>query len=518
MKKLILVATIISIGFGAAAQDFVDNALLFSRTGPAGSARILGTGGVITALGGDYSSALSNPAGLGMYNRSEFTITPGLSLQNNTSAYFGELTDVRKDVFHLPGLSFVFHHESGQETGFLGGSFAVTMSRVNHLNRDFQYAADNSQHSMVDYFVHDAQGLTPESMLWGNSGPGSNFFTLTALAYNNYLIVDNPIGGTDYGTELAPWSDEVRTVFQKEINESTGAQTQWSISYGANFSDKVFVGAGIGLTSLRYKIRQIFDESDFRYTYIDDGTPSGYDPIDYFMTDESYDITGSGFNFTLGAIYRPVNFLQLGVSLVTPTFYGIVDRYTASVESRWRLLEDPDDPGDDHFYPSQPDLYEEFGEPLISEYRLHTPMKLNAGIAFLSKIGFISTDIELVNYSKARYRAEFAGETFSGENDAILASYKSVVNVKTGAEFRYDIYRLRAGVHYMPDPVVGDDGVKQRVCTFTAGAGIRLQSFFVDFAALFSNYEARRTPYGFGSYAHQEFNTNSFLMTFGFTF
>lgn len=517
MKKLILAAAIISVGFGAAAQDFVSNALLFSRTGPAGSARILGVGGVNTALGGDYSSALSNPAGLGMYNRSEFTITPGLSIQNNTSTYFNRPTRVKKDVFHLPGLSFTFHHDSGHERGFLGGSFAVTMSRINHLNRDFQYAADNSEHSMLDYFVSDAQGLTPESMLWGSNGPGSNFFTLTALAYNNYLIVDNPIGGTQYGSELAPWSDEVRTVFQKEINESTGAQTQWSISYGANFFDRLFVGAGLGLTSLRYKVRQIFDESNFRYTYLD-GTPSGYDPIDYFMTDESYDITGSGFNFSLGAIYRPVNFLQFGVSLVTPTFYGLVDRYTASVESRWRLLEDPNDPEDDHFYPAQPDLYEEFGEPLISEYRLSTPMKLNAGLTFISKIGFVSADVELVNYAKARYKSEFVGESFSGENEAIISSYQRVLNFKTGAEFRHDIYRLRAGFNYMPDPVDGDSGADRSIQTFTAGAGVRLQSFFVDFAALFSNYEGRRSPYGFGSEALQEFKTNTFLLTFGFTF
>jgi len=61
------------------AQNFTETALLFSRVKPAGSARIMGMGGVQTSLGGDYSSALSNPAGLGMFNRSEFTISPGFN-------------------------------------------------------------------------------------------------------------------------------------------------------------------------------------------------------------------------------------------------------------------------------------------------------------------------------------------------------------------------------------------------------------------------------------------------------
>ena len=57
------------------AQSYVESALLFSRTVPGGSARIQGMGGSQIALGGDFSSNLSNPAGLGMYNRSEVTFT-----------------------------------------------------------------------------------------------------------------------------------------------------------------------------------------------------------------------------------------------------------------------------------------------------------------------------------------------------------------------------------------------------------------------------------------------------------
>src|SRR6187399_2277605 len=89
MKKLIFIVILMSFGSLSFGQDFVDNALLFSRTRPGGSARIQSLGGAQIALGGDYSSALSNPAGLGMYNRSEFTITPAYNTYQIDSKHLG---------------------------------------------------------------------------------------------------------------------------------------------------------------------------------------------------------------------------------------------------------------------------------------------------------------------------------------------------------------------------------------------------------------------------------------------
>ena len=74
------------------AQSYVESALLFSRTRPGGSARIQGMGGSQIALGGDYSVGLSNPAGLGMYNRSEVTFTPGYSTYNTEADYLGNIS------------------------------------------------------------------------------------------------------------------------------------------------------------------------------------------------------------------------------------------------------------------------------------------------------------------------------------------------------------------------------------------------------------------------------------------
>src|SRR5689334_11005278 len=93
MKKIIFIVTIMSFGLNGFAQDFIDNALLFSRTRPGGSARIQALGGAQTSLGGDYSSGFSNPAGLGMFNRSEFTITPSVNFSKISSNYIPSTTD-----------------------------------------------------------------------------------------------------------------------------------------------------------------------------------------------------------------------------------------------------------------------------------------------------------------------------------------------------------------------------------------------------------------------------------------
>jgi hypothetical protein len=184
VRFTLTVGIVLFITHSSEAQSYADNALLFSRTRPAGSARIQALGGTQVSLGGDYSSALSNPAGLGMYNHSEFALSLGTTSLATDVNYFGNSTSTTKSTFNIPGLSYVFHHETGKATGFLGGSFAITLSRINDHNSDYNYRGSNSESSIIDYFIEDAYGRDPDEMLSG----GRDFYNITALAYNNYLI------------------------------------------------------------------------------------------------------------------------------------------------------------------------------------------------------------------------------------------------------------------------------------------------------------------------------------------
>ena len=52
------------------------DALRYSFITPGGTARFVSMGGAFGALGADFSAIGYNPAGLGVYRSSEFTITP----------------------------------------------------------------------------------------------------------------------------------------------------------------------------------------------------------------------------------------------------------------------------------------------------------------------------------------------------------------------------------------------------------------------------------------------------------
>jgi hypothetical protein len=509
MKSVILLVIVLCSSFYSFSQNYVDNALLFSRTMPAGSARIQALGGAQVALGGDYSSAQSNPAGLGMYNRSEFTFTPGLTILNSKGSYFGSSENTSRSVFSVPGLSLVFHSPSERESGFLGGSFALSLTRINDFQQDFKYSGVNPNNSILDYFIDDAGDIDPSEMLIINGEPGSYFHSLTGLAYNNYLIEDRyDDNGNIYYNSILDFTSSTQT----ESSQRKGGQYQWSIAYGANFSDKVFVGANIGITTLRYKLSQVYSETNFAYP---DAT---HQPASDFTIDETFDIRGSGVNATLGVIVRPVSFLQLGGSIVTPTYYNLTDKYSAAIASRWNNYDYfPDDTTD----PPLNDVSEDFREPLVYEYNITTPFKARVGATFIQKIGFITTDVEFVNYGGAKYSSDVAGE-FDLDNEGIKAEYKSVLNFGIGAEYRLDVWRLRAGYNKMQDPLVENGGRDRSLTTLSAGGGYRGRNFFVDLTAASASTKGGRTPYfvnnGTDPTAALSYNTLKFLITFGFTF
>jgi hypothetical protein len=503
MKKIILVVTFMSYLLPTYAQDYVDNALLFSRILPSGSARIQALGGAQVALGGDYSSGLSNPAGLGFYNRSEITFSPGINFSKSKSSYFGESMTDSKSTFNIPGFSLVFHRESDRDEGFLGGSFAITLTRINDFNQNYQYSGSNGNNSILDYFLSDAGSTDPDAFLQD----GSRYYSLTSLAYRNFLIEDfEDAQGIYYDSPL----DFTRGQ-QTEISERRGAQYQWSLAYGANFSDKFYVGASLGINTLRFKLSQRYVENDFEYPNQD------HQPASDFTIDEEYDIRGSGVNLTLGATYRPVDFIQIGASFATPTYYSITDSYKAGIQSQWNNYDYyPDNLNDDNLN----DVSDEFDQPSLYEYKLSTPMRFSTGIAFISKFGFITGDIEFVNYQRAKYSSDIAGE-FSYENSSIKSELTSVINYRIGAEFRKDIYRLRAGVSQLAEPFSFDNGVNRKVTMFSGGGGVRIDNFFIDLAVVSSKTKGSRVPYFVNDdspISLQKFSNLNFVITAGLTF
>ena len=458
------------------AQSFVETALLFSRNYPGGSARIQSLGGSQVALGGDYSSALSNPAGIGMFNRSEFTFSPAFNFANASAKYLGASTTDSKTTLHIPGFSLSFHNDYDKLTGFLGGTFTIGYSRTNDFNRNVSYEGTNQSNSIIDYFLEDASGF-PVSQFSGN---GDLVNTPTHLAYENYLIGPQTILDPNADPN-AYFTDVLGIPFQSESIQTKGAQNQWSISYGTNYNDRLFLGAGVGLTTLRYKSRKRYEEV-FQN-----------EPLFDLLLEENLEIRGSGINATIGAIFRPIDIVQIGISATSPTYYELSDTYSAIMNTNW----------DNFQYDASTILNNEqyLSDVIASDYSLTTPGKINLGATlYIGKKGFLTADVERVNYAKAKYNSITQGLSFESDNADIRSSYQSVFNIRSGFEYRVNAFRARVGYAYMPEPFkAAQNNVSNSLQRITGGIGYRQENFYSDLAIIHTAGDNSYRPYSVNS-------------------
>ncbi|MDZ7649423.1 MAG: hypothetical protein U5K54_20980 [Cytophagales bacterium] len=69
-----------------------------------------------------YSSAYSNPAGLGMFNRSEFAFSFGYNAARSQASYLDNTTSETKNNFHIPGFGLVLHKDLANKKILMAGS------------------------------------------------------------------------------------------------------------------------------------------------------------------------------------------------------------------------------------------------------------------------------------------------------------------------------------------------------------------------------------------------------------
>jgi hypothetical protein len=492
------------------AIEYPELAHLFSNYQYRGSARLMGAGGAQISLGGDISVALSNPAGLGFYNRSEITITPAFAMKGTDAGYLGTNTDNAFNKFHIGNLGAVFNksRDDFQPGAWRGGSFAISYSRVNDFSNQVVYQGENTLNDILDFYVTDAnvQDVDPDDLRGFTRG-----------AYDLYLmsefvdIFSNGDNRLFYDrTFFAEIPDENFPTVQREVIDTEGTQNQWTFAYGGNFSDKIYVGASLGIMSLRYDVSKSYEEL---YPALNE------DVVLRMSTLEDLQVTGTGVNGTFGIIARPIDILTVGFSVITPTLFNVSEQFLSQMEAQYQTF-DMADYGDyfDANYeiilnsrpadveevgflddPNPPTLDDEFTgdiEPSVFEYKITTPVRLNAGATiFINKNGFISADIEWVDYSKSKLDAD--GSALEEYNAITKDLYKSVLNYRIGAEWRYKKFRLRGGFAYLPDPYRQSNESSRNRMNLTGGLGFRSGKFYTDLAVISSTTKSDYAPYIF---------------------
>lgn len=495
----------------ATSQGLVELSLLFSRINNGGSARILGMGGANASLGGDFSSASTNPAGLGMFNRSEVSITAASLATTNRTTYFGSNDKATKNNLAIPSLGFVFNTE---KTGTLiSSTFAITLTRLNNFNSIMQYQGVNEHNTISDFFANDSEGIDPNSFT-------PNDMSLNRLAYDNYLIdpyFDSNLNvyyyGSAAGINVNDPTDIPRST-QRELKTSSGGQNQWTAGYAVNVDDKYFFGASLHLRTIRFDSKTVYSESDFSFP---NGGP-GYDPIFGLTLEERLKITGSGFSGTLGLIARPIDGLQVGLSYNTPTIYSISDLYSAGLSSDWNNFD---------YYNDGSVILDKVNsetDDVLQDYKLRSPGRLTFGTTFfLQKNGFITGDVEFLSFSNSKYKSQVDTISYDSENSVIKSLYAGAINIRLGGEYRHEKLRFRTGFAFFGEPFLEpQNDVARTISQFSTGFGYRTDTFYLDAALILSagknSYRPYSVPGQFSPLVNIDNNATQFMVTLGLPF
>jgi hypothetical protein len=478
MKKLILKSLILSVcAFTVKAQGTDPayfNLRKFYSQDNLGTARSQAMGGAFTALGGDLSNTYINPAGLGFYNRSEFSGTFNLLSKNTSANYIDTKTLEKRSPLDLGQLGAVFSSK-GTGTRIRRGNFGISYSTLASFANTYNFSGINTSTSIADGFAElaNAGGKSPQDIEKDYTSRGYAG-TEYEMAYMAYIIEYDAQNGKYFPNELS------LPVKQQGQIYTTGNLGQINLAYGANFDDKTYLGASLGIQSLVYSSEMKFDEWF-------ENNPEFNSRLYY---ENLLTARGTGANLGVGVIHRINDNFNVGFNVTTPTLMKVTDSFqqyggSLEVNGGWEDTQTGND-------------------QLV--YRVTSPLKANLGLStFLpNRIGVISVEAEYVGYSNMNLKDKSNDQWSSSQKNLIQQNFRNVVNLKAGTEIRSGIARFRAGLNLINDPLkeAQDFNIKKNRVVGSLGAGIRNAKFFADLSISMSKTTEAYNPYALNTNEH----------------
>lgn len=457
MKKLLFsVILTLAVFAGVYAQNDLD-AFRFSQNNWEGTARFMAAGGAFSSIGGDFSCLSTNPAGIGVFKKTELSFTPMVVTAYKTNAeYSGEMSPSSRISYSLTNFGSVFTIPLNKDaenpaTKWRMLQFGFGYNRVMDFNNLTYATGMNNGNSIASTFVNVANG----------TGYGS--IEGDALCAWNTWLIDTVPGETDQYREFLSGN----SLQQRNYIKTSGGIDELAFSFGGNYADKLFLGLTVGVPVLNYQSESEYIEEDVN------------DVINNFEKVSIYDqmrTSGAGVNAKLGIIYQPVPFLRIGAAFHTPTYYSnlkesfereMVGSY--SVEGKYESSYDN-----------------------ISKYKLGTPLRAIGSIGFIiAKRAFLSAEYEFTDYGMATlYSSDniHYRYNFTEENLAIAKKYRACHSVRVGGELTVtNFFLIRLGYGYSSSPFTegANDG---SVHMASGGLGFRGKVFFCDFAYQYRHY------------------------------
>ena len=431
LGKFLLLSAFMSAACMSNAQDTYD-AQRWTNSDLNGTARFVSMGGALGALGGDLSVMSSNPAGTGLYRRSDIALTmsgvfggkgamdhdgsrvsfdqAGGILVFDFDGDFGALKNINIGVNYQKHRNFLFNQKTDLNLDGSSQTFQLADMANKGLLDAGLYNSSASSHNKVDYnhFMGDAAYLATFESKNGCVLP------------TDVDDADNPV--MEYG--YYPY-DGVPAKYGYHEKAEYGSNNQCDINISTNISDKLFLGMSFGVYDLDYSRESSYSEL-------------GADNNDYEIL-SSYNTSGDGYDVKFGAILRPIedNPFRIGLAVHTPTYY----RFTDSNYGEMYLN------GNGVAYIDNEDF----------EYRYRTPWKFNASLGYtFGKFAAVGAEYEVSDLSTAKYSdfEDYGGlQYFKAINRATKDMLATQHIIRVGAEVKpTDDISLRAGYNFVSSP------------------------------------------------------------------
>lgn len=527
MKKNIVFITLLGMSSVAFAQNALD-AYSISQSDLKGTARFMGMAGAFGALGGDLSSISQNPAGIGVYRSSDIGFTLDLDLQKSSTQADGMSYGMTQTKFLLNNIGAVLTMKLPSKT-FPNFNFGFTYNKGASFNRVYSGNFNTLHNSMSNYIagVANSNGLTEGDVSFDDGNDPYNapygYYQapwLTVLGYNSYLInpdYDPATGDTNwYGL----WDNDSMTGNNTAgsgnfLMKEQGGINEFNIALGGNINNILFWGMNFDIISLNYTLNAIWGES-LTNAVVPGNNNNLVRGNANWNLNSIYSLSGTGFNYQLGFILKPVQQFRLGFAFHTPTWYGLNEEfngminYNVGTKSGYEMANE--------------------GVPGYTSYNFRTPWKIIVSAAgVLGNNLIVSFDYEWANYGKmhfseATYYNDFGywdypwdyysngtyssylnpNDPYAYENADIAAYYKSTNTFRVGLEFKpISSLSIRAGYSYVSSPVKMEAKNNEEIIYtsslipsyrfdnstnyITCGLGYRYSHFYVDLACVYKH-------------------------------
>lgn len=424
-----------------------------SQTQNLGTARSTAMGGAFTSLGADMASMSINPAGMGMYRRSEFSITPMLSISKASTAGTQSWQNNNRTRFSLANIGVavnVFESSSSRLTSLTLG---FGMNRIADFNTRYSYSSeslydpsspDRLMPTIADVFGQQLgqAGIFPNSD--GGLGYDRNpYFWPAVMGYNAFMI------SAPNGEWVPDTIGRNASVLHSTDVVNSGSINEFSLSLGGNISNYLYFGATLGIQSV-YKNQDVIYQEEYGYfntdgVAMDKNGNALASQLDYMNMRQQTTIDGAGMNLKLGLIARPVAGLRLGVAYHTPTYYWLDYAYRGDIESLLYSNEN----GKSEYNTDRTPVQEDTGS---NSWEFASPSRLMFGVSYtFGNFAILSVDYERAWYNAIRVKDVPNGADYSTENykNQFKADFQPTNTLRAGIEVRpLPMLALRMGGGY----------------------------------------------------------------------